>query len=68
MERGLKSRKLKIEKNKALLGLEYGAMPDDLPPLEKLFHFIFLNLLYHFLDIFSNLYEVLVKDAFPFIP
>mgnify|MGYP000081652411 CR=1 FL=1 len=39
-----------------------------LPPLEKLFHFILLNLLYHFLDILSNLYKVLVKDALPFIP
>lgn len=45
-------------------------MTDDLvlPPLEKLFHFILLNFLYHFLDILADLYEVLVKDAFPFIP
>ena len=36
--------------------------------IRYLLDFIFLNLLYHFLDILSNLYEVLVKDAFPFIP
>lgn len=33
-----------------------------------LFDFILLNLLNHFLNIFSDLYEVLVKDTFPFIP
>lgn len=46
-------------------------MTDDFgtaPPLEKRFHFILLYFLFHFLDIFSNLYEVLVKDAFSFIP
>ena len=68
MERGLKSRKLKIEKIKHYWGWNMGQCLMICPPLEKLFHFIFLNLLYHFLDIFSNLYEVLVKDAFPFIP